>query len=74
MAQFVVEFENEYKPALPEQENIAQETIKTQRDQYFVVTDPISGKSFQSVCKYVDGRNVIFINQETGKERKGTIN
>jgi len=73
MEHFFVEFDNEYKPALPEQDLIANETIKSQRDHPFVLTDPKSGNSYQIICKYIDGRNVKFINQETGKERKATI-
>tara|TARA_B100001094_G_scaffold263748_2_gene265487 strand:+ start:20197 stop:20433 length:237 start_codon:yes stop_codon:yes gene_type:complete len=67
---WMVEFDKEDKQAMESQIEAANKCILEQKDVSFVITDPVSKKTFNSMCKFVDDTNVIFVNQETNKERK----
>jgi len=59
---------NEWKPAMDSQIETMQSCIESKSDVNFVVTDPISGKSFNSVCKFSND-HCYFHNLETNMVR-----
>ena len=55
---------NVWKPAMDSQIETLQSCIESQSDVKFVITDPVSGKSFNSVCKFSND-HCYFHNLET---------
>ena len=47
---------NEWKPAMDSQIETLQSCIECKSDVNFVITDPVSGKSFNSVCRFSDDK------------------
>lgn len=70
---WVVEFGDTLKPALDCQVDAAVECIRLQKDVTFSITDPVSNTSFQSICRYINAKTVIFINQQTETQRKAYL-
>ena len=61
--------QNEWIPAIESQINALNEVLKTKDSVLFTITDPVSKKSFESVCKF-ENNYCSFQNLETGKIRK----
>ena len=61
---------NEWLSALDSQIEIMNQCREKKSNVNFVITDPKSNKSFNSMCKYVDNDNFEFENQETGVLRR----
>lgn len=59
---------NEWKPAMDSQIETMKSCIESKSDVKFVVTDLISGKSFNSVCKFSND-HCYFHNLETNMVR-----
>ena len=59
---------NEWKPAMDSQIETMKSCIENKSDVKFVITDPISGKSFNSVCKFSND-HCYFHNLETNMVR-----
>ena len=60
---------NNWQPALESQVETIIQCLKLKKDVKFIITDPISGANFNSVCSY-NCDYCIFTNQDTGKIRK----
>ena len=60
---------NEWIPAIESQINVLNEILKTKQNITFTITDPVSNKSFESVCTF-ENNFCMFKNLETGKIRK----
>ena len=61
--------QNEWIPAIQSQIDVLNKVLKTKEDNTFIITDPISNKSFESICKF-ENNYCSFQNLETGKMRK----
>ena len=61
---------NEWLPAIDSQIEIMNQCRDSQSNIHFVIQDPKSNKSFNSLCQYIDDRNYMFENQETGVARQ----
>lgn len=59
---------NSWKPAINSQIETLQSCIENKLDVKFVITDPVSGKSYNSVCKYHND-HCYFHNLETNMVR-----
>ena len=59
---------NVWNPALDSQIQTLQQCIESESDVKFVITDPVSGKSFHSVCKFSND-HCHFHNLETNMVR-----
>ena len=60
---------NNWQPALESQIETLTQCIKLKKDVKFIITDPVSGANFNSVCSFCDN-HCIFTNQDTSKIRK----
>ena len=64
---------NEWMPAMESQVEVLEKALSTKNNINFVITDPKSGKQFNSVCHYIDEQRCTFENQETGVRRQAFL-
>ena len=68
MTNYHIESNGSWLPALQSQTETLDQCRASKKDINFVITDPVSGKSFNSVCSYHEN-HCKFRNLETGTIR-----